>query len=140
MGDDTGIGPLHRIAHADIDGGGHEYTLGAVLHGDLDGLAFRQCGRGDQHAQAGEHFGKGTAMNLHRSSLCAYSGGDTWLIRRSDTAPASKARGLASSIWPLWSTMSALTSKSVMLFGSSVMNAAPAKGLQLFQAGEPLVL
>src|SRR5262249_33615273 len=51
------------------------------------------------YSAATEYSSEAAAINLH-GSFPVHSGGETWLIRRSDTALASKARGLASSICP----------------------------------------
>src|SRR5215203_6191119 len=69
-----------------------------------------------------------------------YFGGDTWFTSRSDTAQASKASGSASSIGPLRTTISALTWKSLMVFGSAEINGAPAKGLHSVHSGDPFIL
>jgi len=51
------------------------------------------------------------------------------LTRKSDNAQASKASGLASSIGPLCTTISALTSKSVMVLGSAEINGQAVEAL-----------
>src|SRR5215831_11130780 len=69
-----------------------------------------------------------------------YFGGETWLTSRSDRAQASKASGSASSIGPLRTTISALTSKPVMVLGSAETNGAPLKGLHRVHAADPFIL
>src|SRR3982751_5464601 len=69
-----------------------------------------------------------------------YFGGETWLTSKSDSAHASKASGSASSIGPLRTTISALTSKSVTVFGSAEINGAPLKGLHRVHSADPFVL
>src|SRR5262249_42198656 len=78
---------------------------------------------GDHIASQPRPRGLGTTRGHYRDAgsrqrafdhdcLPPYFGGDTWLTRRSDSAQASKASGSASSIEPLRTTISALTSKS----------------------------
>src|SRR4051794_34807123 len=69
-----------------------------------------------------------------------YFGGETWFTSRSDNAWASNASGSASSMGPLRTTISAVTSKSPMVLGSAEINGAPAKGLHRVHSGDPLVL
>src|SRR3954453_20172984 len=70
----------------------------------------------------------------------SYFGGETWLTSKSDSAQASKASGSASSIGPLRTTISALTSKSPMVLGSAAIKGAPAKGLHRVHSDDPFVL
>src|SRR6185503_13507298 len=69
-----------------------------------------------------------------------YFGGESWLTSKSDNAQASKASGSASSIGPLRTTISALTSKSLMVLGSAEINGAPLKGLHRVHSADPFVL